>query len=459
MIVRLRSVRLTRPQIALIAAASAFATGVVIHVATRHDRVPFATLSALRGRVVVHTVQSRTATPRTASPAPASAPSAGADGLPSAGADGLPPAGSELSPAPVGAGGTTSPAGTTAAGADGGSDGSNDTSAGASAPATTATPSSTSSPVKHVFVIALTTPSYDAAFGHASVAHYLNETLRRRGTLLSGYRTLGDTELPDYLAMVSGQAPNPDTRSDCAVYSEFPSSAKARSSGQFNGAGCVYPNTALTVADQVTAAGKQWKAYLAGMGSSTCVHADSNAADDAPLAGADSDYATRHNPFIYFHSLLDLGGCASNDVGIQQLAGDLRVAKRTPTYAYIAPGLCDEPSATSCPPEKPGGLAGEDAFLKRWVPRILAAAAYKQDGVLMIVFADGQPAADAGPDPQRPVRTGALILSPLARGGRTISGTYGPYSVLRTIEDLLGYPPLVHANGARSFAGVVLPGA
>ncbi len=118
----------------------------------------------------------------------------------------------------------------------------------------------------------------------------------------------------------------------------------------------MYPNTALTIADQVTAAGKQWKAYIAGMGASTCVHANSNAADDAPLTGAGSDYATRHNPFIYFHSLLDLGGCQSDDVGIQHLAQDLRVAKRTPTYTYIAPGLCDEPSATSCAGNKPGGL-------------------------------------------------------------------------------------------------------
>ena len=96
-----------------------------------------------------------------------------------------------------------------------------------------------------MFLIALTTASYHAAFGTGSVAHYLNGTLRRRGTLLSGYRTLGDTELPDYLAMISGQAPNADTSSDCATYAEFPSSAKAQSNGQFKGPGCVYPNTAL----------------------------------------------------------------------------------------------------------------------------------------------------------------------------------------------------------------------
>ena len=447
MIAWLRSVRLTWPQIAVIAVASAVATGVVIHVASRRDRVPSATLAALRGRVVVHTVVSPTTTPR------AAAPTTAATRPP------VPASVASLPSAPVDSAATTSDAATTNDGATGAEDGTTESSAGASAPATTTTtPASNSSPVKHVFVIALTTDSYGTAFDRGSVAHYLNGTLRRRGTLLSNYRTLGDTELPDYLAMISGQAPNPDTRGDCATYEEFPSSAKAQSNGQFKGPGCVYPNTALTVADQVTAAGKQWKAYIAGMGDSTCVHANSDAADDAPLTGATSDYATRHNPFIYFHSLLDLGGCMSNDVGIQHLAKDLRVAKRTPTYAYIAPGLCDEPSATACSGDTPGGLAGEDAFLKRWVPRILASQAYKRDGVLMIVFADGKPPVDGGADAQ-PTRTGALILSPLARKGRTVSASYGPYSVLRTTEALLGYTPLVHANGARSFAGTVLPGA
>jgi len=453
MINRLRSVRLTWPQIALIAAASAFATAVVIHAATRHDRVPNAALAALRGRVVVHPVASRTAaspaeSPTTAAP-PVSQPATIAS-LPSAPVD---------SAATMDGAGTTDGTGTTDDGGDSGGDGPTDSTAGATTPATSTTPSSSSSPVKHVFVIALTTDSYHGTFGHASIARYLNSTLRRRGTLLSGYRTLGDTELPDYLAMISGQGPNPDTSSDCAIYAEFPSSAKAASDGQFGGTGCVYPNTALTIADQVTAAGNQWKAYIAGMSASTCVHANSDAADDAPLTGADSDYDTRHNPFIYFHSLLDLGGCQSDDVGIQHLAKDLRVARRTPTYAYIAPGLCDEPSATSCPDNRPGGLAAEDAFLKRWVPQIVASQAYKQDGVLMIVFADGKPAVDAGAGTGHPVRTGALILSPLAQKGRTVSGAYGPYSVLRTIEDLLGYTPLVHAKSARSFAKTVLPGA
>ncbi len=55
MIARLRSVRLTWPQIAMIAAASALATAVVIHAGTRRDHVPYTELAALSRRVVVHT--------------------------------------------------------------------------------------------------------------------------------------------------------------------------------------------------------------------------------------------------------------------------------------------------------------------------------------------------------------------------------------------------------------------
>jgi hypothetical protein len=303
-----------------------------------------------------------------------------------------------------------------------------------------------------VFVIALTAPSYRAAFGPGSVAHYLNRTLRARGVLLAGYRTLGGSELPDYVAMVSGQAPNADTRSDCTTYAEFASSAKPLQDGQVPGAGCVYPNTVLTIADQVTAGGKQWRAYLAGMGASTCMHPNSGAADDGQLPGAGPEYATWHNPFVYFHSLLDLGGCGSDDVGIQHLPRDLRSAKRAPSYAFIAPGRCDEPAAGSCPGQTPGGLAAEDALLRRWVPAITASPAYKQDGVLIIVFAKAPAAHSAS------VRTGALILSTRVKSGATLSTPYTPYSVLRSVEDLLGYSPLVHAKAAKSFASAAMPG-
>jgi hypothetical protein len=450
MIRRLRRVRLTWTQVAIVAASSALATAVVIGVSTRSNGLSYSELAALRQHVAVHTTPTTTPTGATAS-GPASTAAAAASGTPAAPAA-LADAPTDSAP-PVDTGDDpSSTAGDDTTGDDTGDDDTGDDDTGESGTTdTTGTSTTPTAQVGHVFVIALTTTSYRAAFGPGSVAHYLNRKLRRKGVLLSGYRTLGGSELPDYLAMVSGQAPNADTRGECATYAEFSGSAKVASDGQVPGPGCVYPDTVLTVADQATAAGKQWKAYLADMSGATCVHPNSNAADDAALPGAGSDYDTRHNPFIYFHSLLDLGGCSSNDVGLQDLTKDLHKAKRTPTYAFIAPGLCEEPSAGACPDASPGGLAGEDAFLKQVVPAILASSAYKQGGVLMIVFAKA-PSTDAS----GPVRTGALILSPKVKAGSTVSTRYSPYSVLRSVEDLLGYTPLVHASTAKSFANVAL---
>src|SRR5262249_9002143 len=104
-------------------------------------------------------------------------------------------------------------------------------------------------------------------------------------------------------------------------------------------------------------------------------------------------YATRHNPFIYFHSLLDLGGCSSDDVSLDHLDKDLGSLSSTPALTFVAPRACDDASATSCPDGQPAGLAGEDAFLRKWVPKILDSAAYKKDGVLIISFALATPPA------------------------------------------------------------------
>ncbi len=56
------------------------------------------------------------------------------------------------------------------------------------------------------------------------------------------------------------------------------------------------------------------------------------------LPGTGAQYDARHNPFIYFHSLLDLGDCATDDVSLDQLSRNLRSTSKTPAYAYIALG-------------------------------------------------------------------------------------------------------------------------
>ena len=437
MIARLREVRLSRLALAAVATLSGLATAVVITTALGRTSAQSAATEALHHPPLLVRVAATQAAPK-----PAAAPAA--DPGPA--------------PAPVDTSAATDPGAQSSPppATDNNASDSSDTSDPTTTDGTTTTPTTPATPqhkVGHVFEIALSTTSFEAAFGEQSVAHYLNTKLRPRGTFLGGYETLARAELPDYLAQISGQAPNDDTLADCLTYAEFPDKVEPNGAGLVPGAGCVYPNTITTLADQVTSAGKTWKAYVEDL-DRNCVHPNSDALDNVQLAGAGPDYATRHNPFIYFHSLLDLGGCDNGDGSLAKLKSDLHSSSKTATFSFLAPGACEDAAIATCPDGQPAGLAGEDAFLHKWVPAILQSAAYKKDGVLIVTLALTGATAPGGPVP-----TGALVLSRYAKVGKIVSATYNPYSVLRSVEDLLGYKPLAHATSARSFVSAVLPEA
>ena len=68
------------------------------------------------------------------------------------------------------------------------------------------------------------------------------------------------------------------------------------------------------------AKGLSWRGYMEDMGNDpvrdngvNCAHPVPNSQDQTQSASATDQYASRHNPFIYFHSLLDSGDCARND--------------------------------------------------------------------------------------------------------------------------------------------------
>jgi hypothetical protein len=336
-----------------------------------------------------------------------------------------------------------------------------------SPPSTHSTPTAPSDPgpeasrVKHVFVISLASPGYEAAFGSSSQMPYLATTLRPQGQLLSGYSLIGKAGLANDIAAVSGQPPNPSTEANCSTYSEFPAGSKANSKGIVSGSGCLYPVETLTLADQLTSGGLQWRGYIEGMAGETgqpqnCVQPGVGTVDQ-PAPGA---YAARKNPFVYFHSLLDLGDCAVNDVPLTELGNDLGKVAATPNFSFIAPNLCDAGVAGQCPAGVPEGAASADAFLSQWVPKILASPAYKRDGLLIVTFDEANPpdpAATTAPVPTPP-KVGALLLSRFVTGGATDAAPYDPYSLLRSTEDLFGLSHLALANGAKvkSFAPALL---
>jgi phosphatidylinositol-3-phosphatase len=319
--------------------------------------------------------------------------------------------------------------------------------------------------------------------------------------------------------MISGQAPTPDTDDDC-----IPGlSATAGLGGNFNNVersgmtrdgqviatgGCVYPRDIRTLPNQLEEAGLTWKGYMGDMGndpareSATCAHpeigigTDNTNTAEAPSAAVPlgDAYATRHDPFVYFHSIIDSPSCKTHVVNLNKLPADLAEERTTPNYVFITPNLCDDghdgsgtgAAGTTCANGQPGGLTSIDAFLQKWVPKIMASPAYKKDGLLVITFDEsnfgsetvtvnpttkqetvnitftGDTCCDQQPGPNlsgvRPSmatlvdtpqlvenlifagyggdQIGALLLSPFIKPGSTSDIGYNHYSLLRSLEDI-----------------------
>jgi hypothetical protein len=321
--------------------------------------------------------------------------------------------------------------------------------------------------IGHVFVIVLENESYAATYEN-NANPYLGKTLRKQGTLLNQYYAVGHVSNDNYIAMMSGQAPNPQTQSDCQDYVDFaPSPAVFGADGQALGHGCVFPPNVPTLADQLEQAGRSWHGYMQAMGNDLSREPDrcgqpaasfgTGMPDGTQKAKANDQYAARHNPFVYFHSVIDSGSCERNVVPLPHLATDLAKASTTPSLSFIVPDLCSDGHDAPCVGKDvagstAGGLVSVDHFLAYWVPRIQASAAYRAGGLIVITTdeADNSDASSccgekAGPlSPQPGItgvgggRTGTLVLGRCVRAGATDPTPYNHYALLRSLEDLYG---------------------
>lgn len=321
-------------------------------------------------------------------------------------------------------------------------------------------------PIRHVFVIVLENEPFEVSFNENSIAPYLAHELPRQGALLTNYYAIGHLSLDNYIALVSGQAPNKATQADCHVFADFVRTRPGLdANGQAIGEGCVYPSDVKTLPDHLEAAGFTWKGYMEDMGadpareSATCGHVAVGAVDPTSHATPQDQYAAKHNPFVYFHSIIDDPvRCAAHVANLDSLDHDLGNAATTPNFAFITPNLCHDGHDAPCRNGEPGGLISADAFLRAWVPKILASPAFRKDGLLVVTFDEGtandaccgeQPLPE-GPPPGRfgpgGGRTGAVLFSPFIAPGTTSAQEYNHYSLLRSIEDLFGLSHLGYAG-------------
>jgi hypothetical protein len=227
-----------------------------------------------------------------------------------------------------------------------------------------------------------------------------------------------------------------------------------------------------------------------------------NGVDNTNAATPTDQYATRHNGFMYFHSIIDNAAeCAANVVPLgtvsvgtpsrldgQMLADtfsghlvqDFAHERTTPRFAWITPNLCNDGHDSTCAGPNTigetgagaGGLHGADEFLAHWMPLLLASPAYRSGRTLIVVTFDEAGSGDAraccgetpGPDNPTPGfspllapifkalglpipdpapgggQVGAVLLDPryIEPGSVDATGLYNHYSALRSYEDLLG---------------------
>ncbi|HLN36362.1 MAG TPA: alkaline phosphatase family protein [Xanthobacteraceae bacterium] len=357
---------------------------------------------------------------------------------------------------------------------------------------------------KHVFIIILENEGYDVTFGRHSPAVYL-KWLAGQGALLRNYYGIGHNSLDNYLAMASGQAPNPVTQDDCQNYADFTPQAGPTEYGQARGEGCIFPSSVSTVANQLEQKQLTWKGYMEDMGNNpnreraTCGQPVGTNPDSTQHAEKDDQYAARHNPFVYFHAIIDnAADCSAHVVNFSALATDLKDISTTPNYVFITPNLCHDAhdpteKGKPCANGEPGGLTSANKFLKENVPMILAAPAFRQDGLLIVTFDESD--LDYGQDPatkqwklvggdasacckERPGpnirrdaiisgrhdlgpgiigpgggRIGAVLVSPYIKPGTVSKVPYNHYAMLRSIEDFFGLDHLGYAaqTGLKSF--------
>ncbi len=347
--------------------------------------------------------------------------------------------------------------------------------------------------IKNIVVIYIENESEANTFGPSSPATYLTGPLEKKGVLIENYYGIGHVSLDNYIAQVSGQAPTPTTQGDClAGFEDVTPGTPATTLGQVNAtSGCVYPTSVPTIASQLDAIKKPnpkshvaaWRAYEEDMGNdptrdggTTCAHP---AIGDPPasVATATDGYVTRHDPFVWFHSIIDdtalcdanvvpLGTLGANGApsSSSRLVEDFSKEATTPSFSFITPSVCNDGHDAVCiSPSAAGGTTGglvaANAWLKAWMPTILDSPSYKAGQMMVVITADeadldatndaasccneqpGPNVSQAGGTGPGGGQIGALVLTSskyIKPGSVDTTGSYNHYSALKTYENLLG---------------------
>jgi chitodextrinase len=246
--------------------------------------------------------------------------------------------------------------------------------AAASAPAT----------LQHVVWIWMENETYTSVIGNTSAAPYLNQLAGQCG-LATNYAGVAHPSLPNYIAATSGSTQgitddNPPSSHPLGVSSIF---------GQVNS-----------------------KSYEESMPSNCAL-------------SSSGSYAVKHNPEAYYTAIRT--DCNANDVPMGSTSSGAFLSDLTnntlPAFSFVTPNMCNDMHDCS--------IATGDAWLKSWVPKIIASPAYQAGQLALFITWDEN---DGSAGNQVPT----IVASPYTPAGTTSATSFNHYSLLRTAEELLG---------------------
>ena len=335
----------------------------------------------------------------------------------------------------------------------------------------------------HAYVIVLENHNSFTSFGSNGIldnpqAPHL-QALASTYNFAANYHGAWHPSLPNYLAMITGDFIGTDVIGTGHTYpvsstvgvSDDDSPSVATDYGPpANPSPHRWRVNLPSLAGQLPAAGKDWRAYLQNIPESGTHLA--NWPGDNNTAKL---YAVKHNPFPYVAEVQDDPAQFAKQRTFDELFSDLG-ANKSPAFSYIVPDQCRDMHGIGNPLAPCGGAANTDNNdIKRgddeafWLVNSITGSPGWKHGrnAIFVVFDEGNgplscpgynpdTGADAYPGTLLPGadcydpknfndRVVMIVITNYGVKGVTDNSFYNHYSLLRTIEDAFGLGHLGHA--------------
>lgn len=271
--------------------------------------------------------------------------------------------------------------------------------------------------IRHVIVIVDENKSYGEVVGSQS-APYINSIVAKCA-VATNFHNLTHPSLPNYLGLTFGGS--------LSRIDQYSSDCQPSSCPRLVGSNNLFHEIP----------GRKWMSYEESMPYS-CDRSDSGG------------YAAKHNPAVYYTDLN--GACATHDVALgspsqSPLLTALSSEATAPALSFVTPNLCDDMHDCS--------VGTGDSWLQTWLPLITSSTVYGRGDTAVFVVWDEGDGDNTGEScawnvQDQSCHVPLLVIAPSVHRGTAVRTQYNDYSLLKTIEVLLGVPQLGGAKSARS---------